>query len=75
MAALTLLCQLTRAIDTRIRRKPGGWAGDGGQEIAQALALAAAAIFATIAIFAVFQSNAIELVQALFRLLTPGEGN
>jgi hypothetical protein len=72
MAALTVLRRIAGAVDARIRQKPGGWANDDGLEIAQALALAAAAIFATIAIFAVLQSNAIQLVQDLFRTIGGG---
>ena len=69
---LDLLTGLVRAVDARVQRKPGGWAGDDGMEVAQALALAAFGIFAIIAIFAVFQANAIQLVQDLFNRISGG---
>ena len=72
MVVLTVLRRLAGAVDARIQEKPGGWANEDGLEIAQALALAAAAIFATIAIFSVLQSNAIELVGDLFRTIGGG---
>ena len=52
--------------------QPDGWHNEDGFEIAQALALAAAAIFATIAIFAIFKTREIELVNNLFNQIAGG---
>lgn len=53
-------------------RLPAGVNGEDGFEIAQALALAAAAIFATIAIFQIFQTGGVNLVNQLFTTISGG---
>ena len=71
MPLLAGLTAIAQRIAIRLDQ-PDGWHNEDGFEIAQALALAAAAIFATIAIFAIFQTRAIELVNNLFNQIAGG---
>lgn len=73
MTALTIeyLRRITGTLNDRLEPK-GGWHGEGGMEVAQAVALAAAGVFAIIAIFAVFEGRAIELVNQLFDRMASG---
>lgn len=66
MTALTVIySRVAAALNGRLAPK-GGWHGEGGMEVAQAVALAAAGVFAIIAIFAVFEGRAVDLVNQLF---------
>ncbi len=66
---MTLMHRILTLIEVRLT---GRVADEHGFEIAQALALAAAAIFATLAIFAVFQGRGTALVNQLFDTISGG---
>lgn len=71
MNPLAITQLVVEAVSARLASK-GGLDGESGMEVVQAVALAAAGVFAIIAIFTLFQSRAIELVNHLFDRMLAG---